>query len=72
MAWCPGGEREGKIDGKKGVGSIDKIDATRVIDDDWEEINVTVDSGAVDHVAGDKVAAQFGTRDTEMSRRGGY
>ena len=43
-----------------------------VLDDEWEEINITVDSGAVDYVAGKEVGSQFSMKDTATSRKGGY
>jgi hypothetical protein len=69
-----GSGNAGNASSKKhqGEGSIDKISATRVIYTEWEEINITVDSGAVDHVAGKDVGSQFQMKDTEMSKKGGY
>ena len=55
-----------------GLGKLLKVGATRIIDEDWEELTVTVDSGAVDHVMNGRDGSQFETKSTEMSRRGGY
>ena len=60
-------EKEGKP-----KGSLMKVSSTTHIDEEWEWINVTVDSGAVDHVVDEECAKQFGRRETEMSRRKGY
>ena len=42
------------------------------LNDDWEILNVTVDSGAVDNVLNKECASQIGTKETNMSRSGGY
>jgi hypothetical protein len=49
-----------------------KVSSTTPIDEEWEWINVTVDSGAVDHVVDKECGKQFGRRETEVSRRKGY
>ena len=70
---CQGCEDE-NCDKKEGKsrGGLMKVSSTTPIDEEWEWINVTVDSGAVDHVVDKECGKQFGRRETEMSRRKGY
>ena len=70
---CKGCDDE-KCSREKGKtdGDLLKVSSTTPIDDEWEWINVTVDSGAVDHVVNKECGKQFGKRETEMSRRKGY
>ena len=53
-------------------GGLMRVGSTRVIDDDWEEITITVDSGAIDHVTNERDGSQFKTKETDMSKKGGY
>ena len=66
------GKKEGNGESKESKGNILRVKAKEDIDEEWEYINVTVDSGAVDHVVNEECGKQFGVRETEMSKKGGY
>ena len=57
---------------KKPLGNINKIKSVEKVNEDWEIINVTVDSGAVDNVAPEEIGEQFEVKETKMSQKKGY
>ena len=56
---------------KKPLGNINKIKSVEKVNEDWEIINVTVDSGAVDNVAPEEIGEQFEVKETKMSQKKG-
>ena len=54
---CGDGNCKGEGGGNKG--ELSKVSAVTTIDQEWGWINVTVDSGAVDHVVNQECAEQF-------------
>jgi hypothetical protein len=57
--------------GGQNLGKLDKV-TTEHVDENWEVIRVTLDSGATDHVIDEETGKQFGMQETATSRRGGY
>ena len=54
------------------AGRINKLNNVENLNNDWEVLNITVDSGAIDNVLSQECASQFGTKETRMSKNGGY
>ena len=60
-----------KEDETKPPGNINKIKSVEKTNEDWEIIDVTVDSGAVDNVVPEEIGEQFEVKETRMSKKGG-
>ena len=60
------GRGHGSSGGLSGVKNVEEVDA------EWEVINITADSGAVDNAVNRECGGQFGMRETRMSKNGGY